>query len=350
MRRFLALLLLIAGLAPGTWLREPLPPPSSELALRVLPLDLPDAAERARQLGAFALEGAWELRSPHHGFGGYSALVALPDGQLLAFSDRGYLLGFSPPEAPSEAPVVPWIGPIRPDVGERKEMFDAEAATFDPATGQVWIAWEYTNSISRHGLDFGAWEFVRPRAMRDWGANSGPEAMARLPDGRFIVLREGFDGLLENRRHRGLVFAGDPITAEPPRGFTFSGPAGFSPTDMAALPDGRVLILMRRLLWPLPARFSGLIAIADPADIRPGGIWRASVVARLSAPLPVDNFEGLAVAPRADGSLAVWLISDDNNAATQRTLLWRLSVDPARLPGTSEKARETSARPSAKRD
>jgi hypothetical protein len=40
----------------------------------------------------------------------------------------------------------------------------------------------------------------------------------------------------------------------------------------------------------------------------------------------------MAVTPRADGRLTVWLISDDNQTQLQRTLLWKLVVDPADLP------------------
>ena len=114
--------------------------------------------------------------------------------------------------------------------------------------------------------------------------------------------------------------------------FTFAGSREFSPTDMAQLPDGRVLILMRRLVWPFPLRFACRIVIADPAAIRAGAVWQGTEVAKLSSSLPVDNFEGLAIEPRGGGRVTVWLISDDNHAATQRTLLWKLAVDPARLP------------------
>jgi hypothetical protein len=335
-RRVLALLLLI-GLAPGTWLHGTLPPPSDAVTLHFQSLPLPPASGLEPHLGAFTLEAAWRLESPNAHFGGYSALLPVGGGQLLAVSDRGYLLRFSPPGAPQRplriVPILAREGP------ERKQTFDAESATFDAAGGRVWIGWEFSNRITRHGLDFGAWQTVRPPAMRGWGDNSGPEALARLADGRFAVLREGFDGRFDGGRHRGLIFRGDPIAARHPRSFTFAGPPRFRPTDMAQLPDGRVLILMRRLVWPLPARFAGRIVIADPADIRPDATWRGTVVAKLSSSLPVDNFEGLAIEPRADGKVTVWLISDANGAVTQRTLLWKLAVDPAALPGTSKKAR-----------
>jgi hypothetical protein len=186
--------------------------------------------------------------------------------------------------------------------------------------------------------------------MRDWGDNSGPEAMTRLADGRFLVLREGFDGLLKRSRHRALLFAGDPVEGMLPEHFDFAGPRGFNPTDMAQLPDGRVLILMRRVVWPFPPHFAGRIVLADPAEIGAGRVWRGTVVAQLASVLPVDNFEGMAIEPRGDGRLTVWLISDDNQAALQRSLLWKLALDPADLPPKSKKARGKAARLSTPAD
>jgi len=47
----------------------------------------------------------------------------------------------------------------------------------------------------------------------------------------------------------------------------------------------------------------------------------------LARPLTVDNYEGLAAVPQANGGFRFYLISDDNASATQRTLLlafdWR---------------------------
>jgi hypothetical protein len=161
--------------------------------------------------------------------------------------------------------------------------------------------------------------------------------MARLSDGRFIVLREGFggrddDAYLGGNRHEALLFAGDPVDdARPIRG-SLVGPDNFYPTDIAQIPDGRVLIVMRRLVWPLPIRLATRIVLADPAALHAGADWHATLLARINSTLPSDNFEGIAVVPMADGRLRVWLISDGNGAYTQRTLLWKMTLDPRDLP------------------
>jgi len=93
---------------------------------------------------------------------------------------------------------------------------------------------------------------------------------------------------------------------------------------LAQLPDGRALILLRMVAWGIPPGFAGKLMLADPATIRAGEAWRAEPLADLVAPLPSDNFEGLAVEPDGRGGTVLWLISDDNDSIVQRTLLLRL--------------------------
>lgn len=329
MRRVLLVLLLILGLAPGTWFHQPADLWNPTASLRFAEVPLPPKAVLAQHLGAFELERAWSLTSDYSAFGGYSALLPRPGGRLMAIADNARRFEFSPPGVPY-APSI--SAEVLPGFERIRINRDTEAATQDPATGTVWVAREDSNAISRIDPAFRGFANIRPLAMRDWPYNVGPEAMVRLHDGRFIVLREGFERFFESRLHDAVLFPRDPLLGDKTAQFKFAGSPNFSVTDMAQLPDGRVLILMRRLLWPFPLHFAGRIMIADPKEIRPGKVWQSTEVAKLTSTLPVDNFEGMAIEPRADGRVTVWLISDDNHAATQRTLLWKMVVDPARLP------------------
>jgi hypothetical protein len=333
MRRLLLVILLILGLAPAMCVYQTAKPWNPTLTLHFTPVILPPKAELARHLGVFELEGAWQLTSLYSSFGGYSALVPLPDGRLIAIADNGRRFTFSPPGTPPSPPisgeVLPWR--VRPSLNMRFDR-DIEAATRDPATGTIWVAREDSNSISRVDPAFRNFVTTRPANAASGPGNRGPEAMVRLADGRFVVLAENTTGIFEPRLHEAVLFPRDPLDGAKPTTFAFAGDPQFSVTDMAQLPDGRVLVLMRRFLWPLPLHFAGRIMIADPAAIRPGAVWRSTEVAKLTSSLPVDNFEGMAIVPRQDGRVTVWLISDDNHASTQRTLLWKLVVDPARLP------------------
>jgi hypothetical protein len=270
-----------------------------------------------------SVEGVWRIVGSGEGFGGYSGLAADPAGNLVAIGDGGARLDFSDPSRGKPNPRAGWLleGPEVP-----KAKRDAEAVTQDPSNGRLWVAYEFRNLISRFDPHSADVERVRPKAMRDWGANSGGEAMARLPDGRFVLLAE-----MQFPKPRtggpGLLFGQDPIDGKKPVEFRFEPPHGFFASDMAALPDGRVLILVRRLTFPFPPMFAAQVLIANPKTIRAGKNWDWRLLARIENPVPLDNYEGLAVVPREDGALMLWLISDDNAMATQRTLLLKLRWD-----------------------
>lgn len=327
--RIAATLLLLVGLAPGLLWRSPAHTRIVERELQITALSVPSPAVVKPHLGAFTLEGIWQLTSRSVEFGGYSAVLVQPDGRLLLVSDSGFCIIISPPDTDGADPE--WFSPHYKKRSIRG-FHDFESGTADPTTGKVWMAEEGLNTIYRMTPQFRVDGQVAPKAMHDWGYNTGAEAMARLQDGRFVLLREAPKGWLEDRLHAAVLFSGDPVEHPDAMDFTFAAPAQFDPTDMAQLPDGRVLILLRRLTWPMPQRFAGRIVIADPADIAKGTHWRSRVVAKLSSSLPIDNFEAMAIDKRKDGKLTVWLVSDDNHAVFQRTLIWKMVVDPARLP------------------
>ncbi|MEZ5744725.1 MAG: esterase-like activity of phytase family protein [Sphingomonadaceae bacterium] len=335
----LALVIVIIGLTPGLWWVVPAPPPSTDFDLRFEEVAKPSPEALAPHLGPFRLEHVWSLEGGHSRFGGFSALIAMGDGQLVAFSDSGNILRFTPPGRRGGPSM---FAEVYREVKSDKRERDIEGATVDPETGTIWTSQEFANSVVRHrfGKDDRLIQQAHraPPGMKDWGTNSGPESIARLTDGSFVLLREGFGYFSDARRRPAIRFASDPTGDVRGERFTVVGPREFSPTEAEQMPDGRVLVLYRRPVWVVPTRFAGRIAIGDPRGIEAGKDWQLTEVAKLTSTLPVDNFEGMAIEPREDGRLTVWLISDDNLAVMQRTLLWELSVDPADLPRTHEKA------------
>lgn len=280
-------------------------------------------------LGPFVLEQLWRLSSGNKRFGGYSALVPLPSGQLLAVSDRNGSLRFAPLVAQSaEKWPMEQMLVHRPQKDER-EYFDTEAAVRDPADGSLWIGLEHDWHVARIGRKGGPAQLYSIPALRDWPENGGAEAMARLNDGRWIMLCEtcgsGRGGL-----HLGLLFAGRPgISAVQKFGIVL--PAGFDPVDAVALPDGRLLILTRSF-GLFPPHFSNRIVLADLARLDVKRPLATQELARIEGSAVRENYEGMAVRPTADGQLAVWLISDANDSAFQETRLLQLRLDPAKLP------------------
>lgn len=315
-------------LLPLTFCRSSPPHSIAATELTIISLPAPAPHRLASRLGAFRFDGAWELRSRTRLSGSYSALLASKDGRLMAFSDAGQLLIFTPPGSGSPRPSMRML---RLSKDPSKRVRDIESATQD-AEGTIWLGLEYRNAIARLKRDFTVAAVTQPILMANWGENAGAEAMVRLRDGRFVVLQEApIEG--GAGKHQAVLFAGDATRGAKAAPFTFEGVEGFAPTDMAQLPDGRLLVLMRRLVWPMPQRFVGLLMLGDPADIHANGTWKVREVTRLSSDLPVDNFEGMAISQKTDASgyATVWLISDDNYSHMQRTLLWKLGVRPGDL-------------------
>lgn len=320
LRRLALLALITVALAPGTWLRSPRPVADYRNILLLEPLPLPQA-----RIGEVEITGLWRLTSPNVMFAGYSGLAVLPSGELLAVSDRGSWLRFDPPGVQAAPPHFAPLPRVRQ--GDTRQV-DAEAVTLDPNSGQVWVAYEDVNSIERSSPSFTDPQVARPQEMRNWRGNSGPEAMERLPDGRFLVIGEGRRQLLGGG-FPALLFARDPVEGARSLESTFLAPAGYHPTDIATLPDGRVLILLRRVISYFPQSFSAKLVVADQARIRVGTEWGGRVIATIAGDMPRDNFEGLAAVQRSDGGYTLWLISDDNGSAFQKTLLYRLEWNSA---------------------
>jgi hypothetical protein len=325
MRRLLAILLVALAFSPGLLWRAAPHADAGPHPITIRPLALPANSQLAPGL---TVAGGWQLASRDETFGGYSALLTLPQGKLLAVSDRGRFLRIGMPTLPSIRVRIGAVGPA--DYLGRRSL-DAESATRDPASGTIWLGYESTNTIRRYGADLGASQAVRPAEMRSWPANRGPESLVRLADGRFIVLSEAVS---EGPQpvSEGLLFPGDPVEGAAPMVFRFVPPAGFRPTDIAQLPDGRVVILLRKLNIGLPPWLVSRLVVADPATIAGGEEWAWQPLTEIRGPLPRENYEGLAIEPRANGAARLWLISDDNRAAFQRTLLLALDWMPRNKP------------------
>lgn len=317
-RRVVGIALLAAALAPGLWWRGKVDWPEQRFP-RTIHFNKLEAPTPRTWPADLKLVGAWHVTADGGRFGGYSALLASADGTLTAVSDNGHSLRTRRPDLPGDA--NPRFASVRAIRSPRNS--DIEAATGDAATGRRWFAYEKTNYIRRFmSSDDDVGTVVSPPAMRDWARNGGAEAMTRLPDGRFIVLAEDAPWPSAGGRP-GLLFPGDPVTGATPLEFTFRPPIGYDPSDMAALPDGRVVILLRVVNPLSPPFFDSMLVVADAADIVAGQDWRWRKLADLMSPVPRDNYEGLAIVPDRSG-VTMWLISDDNFARFQRTLLLKL--------------------------
>ncbi|MBX7482180.1 esterase-like activity of phytase family protein [Qipengyuania qiaonensis] len=316
--------LLALAIAPGTWLRTEIPLEEPSFVEAIATVEVGKA-----QAGPLVLEHAWEITGSGPLFGGFSALLSLPDDQFVAGSDAGAKLVFTRPDRRGTLPRLTRFGG---DDDPDKNAVDLESLTRDPETGWIWGGYEWDQAIRRFDPDYVPRGKVRPRAMADWGSNSGAEALIRLPDGNFLVIEEGsFND--DTVHHQALLFAGDPFESRPPELLFVNVPEDYRPVDMTQLDDHRIAVLLRGFEFDLPPRFSTAIAVMDIADIAPGATVDLHLVAELGEDFPADNYEGMAVT-RDAGKTYLWLMSDDNFMQYQRTLLLKL------LWQTREKARE----------
>lgn len=318
-RRVMATCALALMCAPGTWFRTDLP--------RIMPHDIAVeqiASPSPTDNPAWQVDGIWQYRASGRYFGGFSALIADERGLLRAFSDRGTRFTLTDPVISGDAIGVRPVSPQIVERGYERDLLDIESATRDPATGTYWLGYEGYHALHRFTAANKADGLLDLDDELDWYANNGLEAMVRLADGRFVMLGEGQD--------EGLIYPGDPVEGGTAQTFAFENPApGYVATDLAQLPDGRVLMLMRQvsstLAWSLDwPPFECLIAIGDPPS--PGAAWQPQVALEFAGNIPNENYEGLAVREGAGGKVEVWVISDDNFSVQQRTLLVKLAFDP----------------------
>jgi hypothetical protein len=176
-----------------------------------------------------------------------------------------------------------------------------------------------------------------PRAGDVYGNNT-----VSLP----IAVRRGTNDLLFATARGGLrvrlAVPAKPLAMDPRdptlpdrRGFRFSyrPPAGFKPTDIAELPDGRLLVLNRR--FTVVDGFRVVLTLVEPGQIAAGRTVQGRALARFAPPLLSDNFEGIAMVREANGGVGFWIVSDDNQSRLQQSLLLKFRIVGA--PGAARR-------------
>ena len=307
----LAAFILLATVIPAG---PPRPPPASvDARLTAVAVALDEANPALRRIGRLLYRRGWALSSDDPRFGAISAMH-VENGRVTALSDAGTVFEFALPGAAGSGRVR--FRPLSRQPGGSKRSRDTESLAIDGA--RAWIGFEAINAVKRfRRVDWHQESETRPAAMRPWGGNSGAEAMVRLEGGRFLVFSEGRDN--GQSFSPVLLFDDDPAQAGTRvLALRYRRPAGFRVTDAALLPDGRLLILNRRLGWL--GGMSASLVVAPLPPVRADAVIAGREIAVLQAPLTVSNMEALSVA-REGGRTIVRIASDDNFMPLLRTLL-----------------------------
>lgn len=303
--------------------------PDPKMRIRAVPVVPYPGQPARRRVGSLVFERGYRLVGTGNAFGGYSALV-VEGNRFLLLGDFGIIARFKMDAGGALSGLTTTALPNGPNSGWTKLDRDAESMTNNPATGQLWVGFENSNQIWRYSADFARAErHSAPRAMHGWPINNGAEAMVRLRNGRFLAIAES-DPWTGGKGRAAVSFSGDP-TISPRRGFLFSylPPKGYDPSDMAELPDGRLILLNRRV--DFMTGLTVIVTIVDPHSIRPGALVTGRAIARFAGNMLRDNFEGIAVVREADGT-KLWILSDDNQSLLQQTLLLKFRLDDAAMP------------------
>jgi len=324
--RILWSVLLVLFLAPGYSGEERLPLLGKDAVVRAEPVVLFPHDPGRTKLGGLTWLGGVRLSSPDPAFGGFSSMHVAGDHFLL-LSDGGNVVRFrmGPDWQPRDAHFSEL--PAGPGTGWMKMDRDSESLTADPATGRMWVGFERYNMIWRYGPDLQTVEAsAAPKAMADWPRNGGPESLVRLRDGSFLVLAETDRPKKMGGARTALHFDRDP-TLLPRTGFRFAyvpPAAGYDPSDMTELPDGRLLVLNRA--FSFERFFEAKLTLIDPRDIRPGAVVRGKEIASFTGPVIRDNYEALAVTQEG-GATILWIAVDDNLNWFERSLLLKFRLD-----------------------
>jgi hypothetical protein len=297
--------------------------PNTRITIASTPVALDTSYPGRKRVGALRFLGGWQLTSNTRGFGGLSALdvngstvTMLGDGGTIT---RFRIGRFGNASAASIIRMPRGCGEII-----RKSDNDTEALAHDGNRTKWWVSYEWRNAVCRTNRDFTIGEAVRaPVAMARWPQKSGPESMTRLADGRFLLIAE--DAEDGSRLSPAALFDRDPTDPNAvATTFSYQAPTGFKPTDIAELPDGRILVLNRR--FALTSLFSAEITLLPPVGRNPNRTLSGPTIARFQTPVVADNFEGLSITEE-NGKTIIWLLSDDNFMRWQRTLLLKFALD-----------------------
>jgi hypothetical protein len=303
----------LAGLAfaPGYAAAEA--PLATPLALAPLPAD-----------SDFRLLGGLEIDRRALGFGGLSGLHLAPDLTLSVVSDLGRFAEFTLQVDAALRPTglaLRRSGRLLDGAGRalpRGYSSDAEALARLP-DGTWLVAFERWHRIRRYRDLGGPGTYApAPPGLEAAPPNGGLESIAVLADGRWLAMAEHLAGDAPGTTQ---AWIGGPAGW---RGFAWRPAVEHAPVDAAPLPDGGALVLERA--FSILGGFRGrLVRVPAAALAAPGPVLEGEEVLRLDAPLPVDNWEALSVVER-EGRWLVALASDDNESAFQRSLFLLLEL------------------------
>ena len=303
----------------------PIPEQWRAVAVQAVPVRFGDTT-----LGRLRFRGGVELRSTDAVFGGLSDIEVLDGNRFISQSDDGeWFEGDLALDADGALTGVANVrtAMMRDEQGHpftNKRTADSEDIAQLP-DGRIAVSFEQTQTIRIYDLNrdgpFGA-ATPGPRlaGVERLPPNSGLEAMAALENGTLVVGAEGGD-----RPTTPIWLA--PLNARDPVPITAHFPlsGGFSLTSLDRMPNGD-LVAMERFYAPVIGVRARIVRIPASELHASDAPMHVEQLAQLGPPHPVDNFEGVSAVRMPNGVTRLYIVSDNNFSARQRTYLFAFDI------------------------
>lgn len=264
------------------------------------------------------LLAAFEFEPRATSFGGISSLlIAGPD--LLMLSDRGTL--FRARRVLADDSRLLGLEQWRVETLAGSRAVDSEAMA-GAADGAVYVSVEGRNRLDVAGAGGLRRGPYLPPTLVDPPENAGIEALSSLLEGGLLAIREA--------PARDGEFPAAAIRGSGTEALIYHAADGYRPTGADRL-GARYFFVERRvsLLDGLSGR------VVTDARLAPGvadGAVRPTLLAGLGGSGLSENWEGLAVEPCGGARVCLYVVSDDNFSALQRTLLVQIAWRPPEPP------------------
>ncbi|MEZ5775185.1 MAG: esterase-like activity of phytase family protein [Hyphomicrobiaceae bacterium] len=315
------------------------------LAVKALPIrEFEPAHPERRVFGRLRYRGGIQLSSESPFFGGISGLAVDGDtGRFLAVSDAGaWMRGRiayrgSAPVGVEDLEIGPMLSREGKPLAREKDR-DAEAIALVSGTlesGEALVAFEQNKRVGRFpvgkdGLGAPQSYLPLPKDVQKLVANRSLESVVVLPagpmKGALVLIAERGSGAGDRP---GWVIAGKKVSE-----FRLADHGGFDVSDLAALPNGDIVVLERRFTWSEGMRMR--LRLVSQSELAPGAKVEGEELFSADQTFQIDNMEALAVHTDQRGASVLTIMSDDNFNFFQRTLLLQFSILDADVTNSTD--------------
>lgn len=291
---------------------------AQQIAINIAAVDIP-AGTKGMALDGAELIGLWHITSDEPNFGGLSGLSTQRSGTLLTVSDNGAFVWIGMDNgAPDGLGSIAYMRDETGNVFDGKSLVDAEGLELTEA-GLALVSFERNARVLAFDLERcgsaarGALIADIPERPDGLGKsipeNQGPEALMIDPAG---FLAGGLETSSGNQAAIGKI-----------------SPSTVSFDERINRPNGTTLVGLDTLDNTVFALFRGYSPLTGNKIVLhayENGSTEPTELASLQRPFPVDNFEGITATRLPDGTVRLYIVSDDNFSDRQRTLLMAFDV------------------------